>query len=107
MLLPRTAIVTQLKSLLKVSPVVALLGPRQSGKTTLAAALLKTQRGHRFDLEDPRDHRRLQQPMVALEGLTGLIVLDEVQRRPELFPVLRVLADRHPIRARFLVLGSA
>ena len=87
---------------------VALLGPRQSGKTTLARRVLEAfRRGERFDLEDPRDAQRLAQPMTALEGLRGLLVIDEVQRAPELFAVLRVLADRRPLPARFLVLGSA
>jgi len=95
-------------SLLRVSPVVALLGPRQSGKTTLALQVLaRSRRGERFDLEDPRDLQRLTQPMTALEGLRGLVVIDEVQRAPEIFQVLRVLADRRPVPARFLVLGSA
>ena len=97
----------RLSSLLRASPVVALLGPRQSGKTTLARELLAARRGILFDLEDPRDARRLSQPMTALEDLRGLIVIDEVQRQPDLFPVLRVLADRRPTRARFLLLGSA
>ena len=93
---------------LRAGPVVALLGPRQSGKTTLAGqALDLVGRGERFDLEDPRDLQRLGQPMTALEGLRGLVIIDEVQRVPELFPVLRVLADRRPAPARFLVLGSA
>ena len=61
----------------------------------------------RFDLEDPADIARLSDPMLALRTLSGLVVLDEIQRRPNLFPVLRVLADRRPIRARFLILGSA
>jgi hypothetical protein len=92
---------------LKTNPIVALLGPRQCGKTTLARELAKTGRSTYFDLEDPADLSRLAEPMLALEPLKGLIVIDEVQRRPELFPVLRVLADRRPRSARFLVLGSA
>jgi predicted AAA+ superfamily ATPase len=88
--------------------VVALLGPRQSGKTTLAGQVLDTvRRGERFDLEDPRDAQRLANPMTALEELRGLVAIDEVQRAPGLFTVLRVLADRRPLPARFLVLGSA
>lgn len=105
---PRPALMRRVVSLLRVSPVVALLGPRQSGKTTLALQVLaRSRRGERFDLEDPRDLQRLTQPMTALEGLRGLVVIDEVQRAPELFQVLRVLADRRPVPARFLVLGSA
>lgn len=89
-------------------PVVAILGPRQIGKTTLAdqiAASWKTR--VRFDLESPADLARLGDPLGALEPLRGLVVLDEIQRVPELFPILRVLADRPRTPARFLVLGSA
>lgn len=107
-LVVRSALLARVRALLKVSPVVALLGARQSGKTTLAQQILRTTpTGQRFDLEDPRDLQRLAQPMTALEGLRGLVVIDEVQRVPELFAILRVLADRRPVRARFLVLGSA
>lgn len=90
-------------------PVVGLLGARQVGKTTLAAALAAARGGPsvRFDLEDPAAVARLADPMLSLGPLTGLVVLDEIQHRPELFGSLRVLADRRPIRARFLVLGSA
>jgi len=79
------------------------------GKTTLARAISGEQKrgAHYFDLEDPQDLQRLAEPLTALEELRGLIVIDEIQRRPDLFPVLRVLADRRPLRARFLVLGSA
>ncbi|MBL8944239.1 MAG: ATP-binding protein [Myxococcales bacterium] len=107
MQIPRSGLVTALQRLLRASPVVALLGPRQAGKTTLARQLLDERPGDRFDLEDPRDAQRLSQPMTALEHLRGLVVIDEVQRAPDLFPVLRVLADRRPLRARFLLLGSA
>jgi uncharacterized protein len=95
--------------LLKRFPVVAILGARQVGKTTLANLIVPaiSERSTRFDLEDPADLARLADPMLALQSLTGIVVLDEVQRRPQLFPILRVLADRRPIRARFLVLGSA
>lgn len=96
-----------LRNGLKTNPVVALLGPRQCGKTTLAAALAGHGGAIRFDLENPADLARLAEPMLALERLRGLVVIDEVQRRPDLFPVLRVLADRKPVPARFLVLGSA
>ncbi|MDP2810545.1 MAG: ATP-binding protein [Rhodocyclaceae bacterium] len=95
--------------LLDSFPVVAIVGARQTGKTTLAHALAADWPGpvHRFDLEDPRSEARLDAPMLALEGLTGLVVIDEVQRRPDLFPVLRVLADRAGTPARFMILGSA
>lgn len=96
-------------ALLSEFPVVAIVGARQTGKTTLAGALVGTANGpaQRFDLEDPRDDARLASPMLALENLTGLVVIDEIQRRPDLFPVLRVLADRPGTPARFLILGSA
>jgi len=99
----------QITGLLRRFPVVAILGARQVGKTTLAASIAPTfsDRISRFDLENPSDLARLADPMLALQELKGLVVLDEVQRRPELFPVLRVLADRKPVRTRFLVLGSA
>ena len=94
---------------LKDYPVVAILGPRQVGKSTLAGLVATRHKGPvtRFDLERERDVARLADAETALEGLTGLVVLDEIQRRPDLFPVLRVLADRRPLPARFLVLGSA
>src|SRR5207244_2190256 len=89
--------------------VVGILGARQVGKTTLARDLIAARRGNTamFDLESPVDRARLADPMLALERLTGLVVLDEIQRYPEIFPVLRVLADRPRTRARYLVLGSA
>jgi predicted AAA+ superfamily ATPase len=89
------------------SPVVALVGPRQCGKTTLAREIVVPASALYFDLEDPRSLQRLAEPMTSLAGLRGTIVIDEVQRRPDLFPILRVLADRRPLPARFLVLGSA
>jgi predicted AAA+ superfamily ATPase len=97
------------RRLLQQAPVVAVLGPRQVGKTTLARQVAKAWRGPttHFDLEDPRDLARLADPMLALAECRGLVVLDEIQRRPDLFPALRVLADRRPLRCRFLVLGSA
>jgi predicted AAA+ superfamily ATPase len=92
---------------LKHNPVVALLGPRQSGKTTMAK-LFAEGRPHEFiDLESLGGLDRLQEPAAALEPLRGLVVIDEVQRKPELFQLLRVLADRRPLPARFLILGSA
>jgi predicted AAA+ superfamily ATPase len=103
----RGTLAGQVERLLRTSPVVALLGPRQSGKTTLARQLLQQRGGEVFDLEDPRDAQRLEQPLLALEDLKGFVVIDEVQRRPELTPILRVLADRRPVKARFLLLGSA
>lgn len=89
------------------SSICALLGPRQCGKTTLARLIAEDKPSHFFDLESPKDQLRLQNPEIALGELKGLVVLDEVQTMPELFPVLRVLADRKEAGARFLILGSA
>lgn len=92
-----------------VHPVVAILGSRQCGKTTLARLFAETQTSEVtvFDLEDPAHLARLQNPKLALEELKGLVIIDEVQRVPELFPVLRVLVDRRQNPGRFLILGSA
>ena len=89
------------------SPAVALVGPRQCGKTTLARQLVPADSPNYFDLEDPVSLARLDQRLTALRDLAGVVVIDEVQHRPDLFPVLRVLADRDDNPARFLVLGSA
>jgi predicted AAA+ superfamily ATPase len=89
------------------SPITALLGPRQCGKTTLARMFSASQPATWFDLESPADRQRLQNPELMLGGLTDLVVLDEIQTLPELFKVLRVLADRPDHPARFLILGSA
>jgi predicted AAA+ superfamily ATPase len=92
---------------LKRSRIVALLGPRQSGKTTLAREFVPSDSPNYFDCEHPLSVARLEQPWTALEGLRGLVVLDEIQLRPELFPILRVLSDRESAPAQFLILGSA
>jgi len=108
--IPRKEHVDAILELLRAFPAVAILGPRQIGKTTLARQVARQYRGprHRLDLENPADlNRLLEDPVLVLNELEGLVVIDEVQRRPELFPVLRVLADRRPRRARFLILGSA
>jgi uncharacterized protein len=98
----------EIKQRLRHAPVVAILGARQSGKTTLARRLAAATRSATvFDLENENDVARLGDPSLALRRLRGLVVLDEIQRRPELFPMLRVLADRPGKPARFLVLGSA
>lgn len=109
MMVPRTQEVRRVLGLLLHHPIVALLGARQVGKTTLARQVGLAYEGevHFFDLEHPRDLARLTDPLLALERLSGLIVLDEVQLRPDLFPLLRVLADRPNLPARFLILGSA
>ena len=89
--------------LMAAFPVTAILGPRQCGKTTLARAF---DADHAFDLENPRDVARLEQPQLALEDLRGLIVIDEIQRLPDLFPLLRYLVDRD-VGQKYLILGSA
>jgi predicted AAA+ superfamily ATPase len=106
-MIPRTALIDKLKMALARTRVVVLAGPRQSGKTTLARQLLDETSANYFDLEDPAALARLDEPMTALGPLRGLVVIDEIQRRPDLFPVLRVLADRRDEPARFLILGSA
>lgn len=106
-MIPRTRLLNHLKSALRRSPSVSLLGPRQSGKTTLARALLAPDSENYFDLERPTGLRRLEDPETSLGDLRGLVVIDEVQRRPDLFPILRVLIDRPRSPARFLLLGSA
>ena len=87
---------------LRQNPVTALIGPRQCGKTTLARQLAAQGPHEYFDLEAPSDLERLANPMTTLEPLRGLVVVDEVQRKPDLFPLLRVLSDRRPLPALFL-----
>ncbi len=106
-MIDRKADLALVRIALKRSRVVALLGPRQSGKTTLARRFVPAESINYFDLEDPASVARLSEPDTALRPLRRLIVIDEIQRRPELFPLLRVLADRQPLPARFLILGSA
>src|SRR5579872_5759904 len=96
-----------IQTALKRSRVVAVLGPRQCGKTTLARQFVSIDSLNYFDLEVPSTVARLGEPETALRPLKGIVVIDEIQRRPELFPLLRVLADRRPLPARFLILGSA
>lgn len=104
--LNRLALLAHVRAALRAGPIVALLGPRQCGKTTLARKVAADGAEY-FDLEDPVALARLAEPMTALSSLRGLVIIDEVQRLPSLFPVLRVLADRPRIPARFLLLGSA
>ena len=106
-MITRTILVETIQRKLEANRVVALIGPRQCGKTTLAREFVLPTSVNYFDLEDPLNLARLDQPMTALQDLTGLVVIDEIQRRPEIFPILRVLADRTPLPARFLILGSA
>lgn len=89
------------------NPVTVLLGPRQCGKTTLARSIARGASTAYYDLEDAADLARLDEPRLALERHRGLVILDEVQRKPELFELLRVLADRPRSKTRFLLLGSA
>jgi len=113
----RAHYIEQLERGLEVHPIVALLGPRQCGKTTLAR-MYAEQTGQnringdvttitRFDLEDPTDLAALENPKLVLQDLSGLVIIDEIQRLPELFPILRVLVDRPDTTTRFLILGSA
>lgn len=106
-IIPRKSQTIAIQTALERSPIVALLGPRQCGKTTLARAICDEVSGHYFDLEHPVSLARLKEPLTTLEKLTGLIVIDEVQRKPQLFELLRVLADRSRNDATFLILGSA
>ncbi len=105
----RAAYLQTIRERLRANPIVSLVGPRQAGKTTLALMLAEesAEAVHFFDLESPAALARLANPELVLRPLTGLVVLDEVQRRPDLFPLLRVLADRPGTPARFLILGSA
>jgi len=99
-----------IKEKLSYLPAVAILGPRQCGKTTLAkqfANKIKNKEVHFFDLEDPNDLRRLENPSISFEDLNGYIVIDEIQRKPELFPILRVLIDKKEKDTKFILLGSA
>lgn len=106
-MLQRKKILQQIKNAIRRGRVVSLLGPRQCGKTTLAREIVSPDSPLYFDLEDPVGSAKLAQPKNALASLTGTVVIDEVQRQPELFPLLRVLADRRPLPAKFLILGSA
>lgn len=108
-MIERTREIKTLKQLLKRHPVVGIFGARQVGKTTLARSLMEKIRKSvtYFDLENPEDLARLADPMLALKDLKGLVVIDEIQRMPHLFPVLRVLVDRPRLPCRFLILGSA
>lgn len=106
-LLSRPALMAELQAALARSPAVALLGPRQVGKTTLARRFVQPGSTHYLDLEDPVVLAQMSAPMNLLSPLRGLVLIDEVQRAPEIFPVLRVLLDREATPARFLLLGSA
>lgn len=109
-MISRSFLVKEIEKRFSHFPVIAILGPRQVGKTTLAKEYgTRWKKGPvtHFDLEDPDDMARLANLSFTLKSLTGLVILDEVQLKPEIFPLLRVLADRKPVPARFLILGSA
>jgi len=106
-MIERKGYIDFIKRAIDRSRAVAILGPRQSGKTTLARELVDIHSPNYFDLEDQSSIIALADPKGVLEPLKGLVVIDEVQQRPELFPVLRVLLDRKPLPAKFLILGSA
>ena len=106
-MIDRPHLIRRVETALRDNPAVTILGPRQCGKTTLARLIAGKRRSHYFDLEDPVDGRQLDHPLVALEPLRGLIILDEIQRKPKLFEILRVLIDRPKARTKFLLLGSA
>ena len=107
-ILKRQYYIDKITFLFKVNPILAILGPRQCGKTTLArmVAAQFSEPVHWFDLENPTDLMRLQAPLLSLQDLRGLIVIDEIQKRPDFFPVLRVLIDQHRDTQRYLILGS-
>lgn len=106
-MLPRPALQAAVRRALARARAVVLVGPRQAGKSTLAQAIVPRDSAHYFDLEYPPHERRLAEPALALESLRGLVVVDEVQRRPDLFPLLRVLMDRSDAPGQYLLLGSA
>lgn len=106
-MIPRPIALDRISAVFRIHPVAALLGPRQCGKTTLAKMIAEREPYTYFDLENPVDVRRLSAPMMVLEELSGLVIIDEIQRRPDLFELIRVLVDRPQNPARFLILGSA
>jgi len=107
MILNRPQYLQQLSTAIRRSPIVAILGPRQAGKTTLARQAIQTNQAVYFDLESQVDRQRLQNPELVLGTLQGTVVIDEIQNIPELFSVLKVLVDRPGNQAKFLILGSA
>ena len=103
----RPVYIHRINNSLKRSPITALFGSRQCGKTTLARSVENEKQAHYFDLESPADQRRLQNPELMLDSLSGLVILDEIQAIPELFSVLRVMVDKPACSSRYLILGSA
>lgn len=102
-LIARSTDRSQILKLLDAFPVTAILGPRQCGKTTIAK---RVNHDHYFDLENPVDMARMDHPQLALEDLNGLIIIDEIQQSPDLFPLIRYLVDNQP-KQKYLILGSA
>ncbi len=103
----RTQYIRQIQNSLRRSRITAILGPRQCGKTTLAKKIALTIKSHFLDLESPADRAKLQNPELYLKSIRGLIIIDEIQLMPELFPILRVLTDQSSDNGQFLILGSA
>jgi len=106
----KRAITDRVKEALRSFPVVGLVGPRQVGKTTVAKMLMHGCEANiqYLDLERPSDLRKLEDPELYLKAFSDrLVILDEAQRRPDLFPLIRSLVDEGPAKGRFLILGSA
>ena len=106
-MIPRENYKHQIQNALRRSKITALLGPRQCGKTTLAKEIAIQKKAHYLDVESPSDRAKLQNPESYLKNIPGLIIIDESQLMPELFPVLRVISDQSSYNGRFLILGSA
>ena len=105
-MIQRPAHIKALEQAISRTPVTSLLGPRQCGKTTLARILEKKFKATFFDLESSQDLQRLLNPELILGSLEGLVIIDEIQEKPELFKALRVLVDKPDRRTQFLILGS-
>lgn len=107
MMIPRPKPISRIEESFRIHPITALLGPRQCGKTTLARLIADRDHAAFFDMENPVDAQKLAAPMQTLKNLSGQVIIDEVQRKPDLFELLRVLVDRPDNKGRFLLLGSA